>query len=100
MTREQYEETMQQKSIEDNFLFITSLFREFEQVLIYQPESWWLNSQKLVYEKTANIYKRTSQNPADDTFYYNLYKYIKSKELNWTPKDPIDEYWKYLEQNK
>lgn len=100
MTREQYEETMQQKSIEDNFLFVTSLFREFEQVLIYQPENWWLNAQKLVYEKTANIYKRTGQNPADDTFYYNLYKYIKSKELNWTPKDPINEYWKYLEQNK
>ncbi|MFZ1547521.1 MAG: hypothetical protein WAT12_10555 [Candidatus Nitrotoga sp.] len=72
---------MQQQGIEDNFLFVTSLFREFEQVLICQSENWWLNAQKLVYEKTANIYKPTGQKPADNTFYYNLYKYIKSKGI-------------------
>lgn len=93
LTDEQYEEKMHNHNIHDNFVFVTSLFKEFEQKIIYHPEEWWLDAQKLVYEKTANFYKRTGQSPADDNFFYNLYKYIKSKDPNWTPKDPINPYW-------
>jgi hypothetical protein len=100
MTREQYEEKMHNRNIHDNFVFVTSLFKEFEQKIIYHPESWWLDAQKLVYEKTANFYKRTGQSPADDNFFYNLYKYLKSKDPNWTPKDPINPYWEYLEKKR
>lgn len=100
ITDDQYEEKMHNRNIRDNFAFVASLFREFEQKIIYHPEEWWLDAQKLVYEKTANFYKRTAQSPADDNFFYNLYQYIKSKDPNWTPKDPINPYWEYLEKKR
>jgi hypothetical protein len=48
LTRDQYEKRMDGHNVEENFAFIKSLFREFQYILLYQPELWWLGAQQLL----------------------------------------------------
>jgi hypothetical protein len=81
-----FKQNLRKNSLEDNGKYIEKMFREISEILIKQPEFWWLNAQKKKFEIEENLNHEYGQDPTRSESYRRWYHYIKSNDPNWEAK--------------
>ncbi len=88
-TQEKYRETLPNEELETNVKYIEALFRDIAKALLDEPETWWINAQKLKFGREEDLYLRKGQDPTWKESHRRWYRYIKSHDPSWESKIPV-----------
>jgi len=88
-----YREMIFIENPERGIIILKSMFSDVADLLINKPEIWWLDSQKLGFDRDEDIFLRSGQDVTNLPFYRKYYQYIKSKDPNWSSKIHVPDDW-------
>jgi len=91
--KESYFEKVFRAGLDEGIVILKTFFLEVAETIIFQPETWWLDSQKLGFDKDENLFLKTGQDVTKVPGYRKYYQYIKSKDPTWSSRIPVPDDW-------
>lgn len=89
ITDEEFEANLRKNRLDENKVYLRSLFQDVANVVMNAPESWWLDAQKLKFQKEENFYISNDQDPTWKESHRKWYRYIKSYDPSWESQIPV-----------
>ena len=91
--KDYYDEDIFRAGLEKGIILLKTYFWKVAETIINQPETWWLDSIKLKFDKDENMYLKSGQDVIILQGYRKYYQYIKSKDPTWNSRIPVPDDW-------